>query len=129
MSGASPNQEQIDRFIVDEIDSVPQLEALLLVWNNRPKEWTGDSMARELYVSPDVAQDILRRLAQRRLIAEVNANSGRYILLMDSIEREQLLASLDKVYRRELVRVSNMIHSKASRAVRDFASAFRFKKD
>jgi hypothetical protein len=129
MSGEAPNREQIDRFIVDEIDSVPQLEALLLVWNNRPKEWNSGSMARALYVSPDVAQDILRRLAQRHLIAEVNANSGQYVLQVDSAEREQLLASLDKVYRRELVRVSTMIHSKASRAVRDFASAFRFKKD
>ena len=129
MSGETPNREQIDRFIVDEIDSVPQLEALLLVWNSRPKEWTSDGIARALYVSPDVAQDILRRLVQRRLIAEVSANSGLYVLRLESVEREQLLASLDVVYRRELVRVSNMIHSKASRAVRDFASAFRFKKD
>ncbi|MGH9605289.1 MAG: hypothetical protein ACRD3N_06255 [Terracidiphilus sp.] len=114
---------------MDEIDSVPQLEALLLVWNSRPKEWTSESMGRALYVSTDVAQEILRRLAQRHLIAEVTGNSGQYVVLAESDEKEKLLASLDTVYRRELVRVSNMIHSKASRAVRDFASAFRFKKD
>lgn len=86
-------------------------------------------MARALYVSPDVAQEILRRLAQRRLIAEVTGNSGQYIVLAESEEKEQMPASLDRIYRRELVRISDMIHSKASRAVRDFASAFRFKKD
>ncbi|MGH9599188.1 MAG: hypothetical protein ACRD27_04955 [Terracidiphilus sp.] len=114
---------------MDEIDSVPQLEALLLVWNSRPKEWTSESMGRALYVPADVAEEILRRLANRRLIAEVAGHTGQYVVLAESDEREQLLASLDTVYRRELVRVSNMIHSKASRGVRDFASAFRFKKD
>lgn len=68
MSGVTDRQ-QVDRFIVDEIDSVPQLEALLLFWNNRPRVWSTESMAKALYVSPEVARVILKRLAQRRLIS------------------------------------------------------------
>jgi hypothetical protein len=39
------------------------------------------------------------------------------------------MENVDSIYRRELVRVAGMIHSKASSAVLDFARAFRFKKD
>ncbi|HEX8711884.1 MAG TPA: hypothetical protein VF730_08430 [Terracidiphilus sp.] len=129
MSAGDPIHEQVDRFIVEEIDSVPQLEALLLFWNNRPKVWSCESMAKALYVSPDVSRDILRHLAQRRLITEVQGDTEQFALNADSQEKQHLLASVDAIYRRELVRLSNMIHSKASRGVRDFANAFRFKKE
>jgi hypothetical protein len=40
-----------------------------------------------------------------------------------------LMEELDRTYKRELVRISRMIHSKASPAVREFARAFKFTKD
>ncbi|HEV2322992.1 MAG TPA: hypothetical protein VGS10_03470 [Terracidiphilus sp.] len=129
MHAGVPDRQQVDRFIVDEIDSVPQLEALLLFWNNRPKVWSCESMAKALYVSPDVTREILKHLVQRRLIAEMNGAGEEFALATEDEERQHLLASVDIVYRRELVRISNMIHSKASRGVRDFANAFRFKKE
>jgi hypothetical protein len=36
---------------------------------------------------------------------------------------------VDTAYRREIVRISTMLHSKTSPSVREFARAFRFKKD
>lgn len=129
MPAGDPDREKADRFIVDEIDSVPQLEALLLFWNSRPRAWSSEQMAKALYVSPAVTRDILKHLVQRRLITEVKGSDEEFALLLDSDEEERLLASVDAAYRRELVRITNMIHSKASRAVRDFADAFRLKKD
>lgn len=123
------SREHIDRFLVNEIDSVPQLEALLLIWNHRPQKWSSADLARELYVAPEVAQEILRHLALHRFVVEVEEKSGCFALRLESEETKNLLEELDKVYRRELVRISNLIHEKASRAVRDFASAFRFKKE
>jgi hypothetical protein len=122
-------REQIERFIVDEIDTVPQLEALLLIWNRRPRMWTSFDLARELYVSADFAQEILRYLARHQFVSEAGEKTGCYALHLRSEEMEGMLPALDKVYRRELVRVSNLIHEKTSRALRDFASAFRFKKE
>jgi hypothetical protein len=86
-------------------------------------------MAKSLYVSPDVSRDILAGLAQRHLITPVEGSRGEFALNADSEEKERLLASPDAIYRRELVRISNMIHTKASRGVRDFADAFRLKKE
>lgn len=129
MPAGVPNRQQVDRFIVDEIDSVPQLEALLLFWKNQPQVWSCESLAKALYVSPEISRDILARLAERHLVVEVQASKGDFALNADSEEKERLLASLDAIYRRELVRISNMIHTKASRGVRDFADAFRLKKE
>jgi hypothetical protein len=123
------SREQIDRFLVDEIDSVPQLEALLLMWNRRPKRWYCSEIAKALYISQELAQDVIRHLVQHRLLNRMEAGADCYELRIDSQEERWLLEGLDFVYRHELVRVSTLIHAKASRAVRDFASAFRFKKE
>ena len=117
----------VDRFLVEQIDSVPHLEALLLIWNSRPKTWTEQEMASALYVEPELAKRVLEQLAQRGLIEHAGDNGG-YCCEANST-RDPLLQKLDEAYRHDLVRISRLIHSKASVAVQDFARAFRFKKD
>ena len=129
MSIGSPRRAQIDQFLVDEIDSIPQLEALLLLWRERPRTCSRDEIAKSLYISPELARDVVRHLLHHRLIVETEPGAERYSILSESPDRERLIMDLAEIYRRELVRVTNLIHGKASRAVRDFASAFRFKKE
>lgn len=118
----------VDRFIVEQIDSVPHLEALLLVWRSRPKKWDVEEMARSLYVKREVAERVLEQLAQRSLIRHADDSNDQYFYEVDAA-RDPLLEKVDQTYRQELVRISRLIHSKASVAVHDFARAFRFKKD
>lgn len=121
--------KQIDQFIHDEIDSVPHLEALLLIWNRRPKQWSAEDMAKELYVKPEVAGKILRGLANRSLISANSEPQETFFYESGANERDNILRALDSAYRSQIVRVSTMIHAKASAAVRDFARAFRFTKE
>lgn len=118
-------KKQVDQFILDEIDSVPHLEALLLLWNSRPKQWSADEMSKALYLESDATQLILRDM-QNRGFASSESNLFSYL---PNPDRDRLIDSLDRIYRREVIRVSTMIHSKASPAVRAFARAFRLKKD
>ena len=60
MSEQSPFSGEVDRFIAEQIDTVPHLEALLLLWNSRPKAWTVPEMAHALYVPSELAENILR---------------------------------------------------------------------
>lgn len=120
---------QADRFILAEIDSVPHLEALLLLFNSRPKTWSIDEMGQSIYVRNEVASKILESLVQRNLIAVVSQAPGVYFYSPDDGYRNQLLEDVDAVYRKEVVRISSMIHSKAPAGLRDFARAFRIKKD
>lgn len=121
-------RKAVDQFIVNEIESVPHLEALLLLWNTRPRQWPVDEMAKSLYVPPDRAQRIMQELARRGLIA-TQAEPERYSYVPQSEETEALMSAVNEVYRRELVRISRMIHGKAPSAVREFARAFRFTKE
>jgi predicted transcriptional regulator len=120
---------QVDRFILTEIDSVPHLEALLLLFNSRPKTWSVDEMGQSIYVRDEVANKILESLVQRGLIASIPRASGTYFYNPDDQGRNRLLEDVDAVYRKEVVRISSMIHSKAPAGLRDFARAFRLKKD
>jgi hypothetical protein len=125
MAQEAPRKPEVDRFILEEIESVSHLEALLLLWRSRPKSWTSEDMAKAVYVSSEHTLAILRDLESRQLVSN---ESGNYFY-QSNLERDDLIEELDRVYRRELIRVSKMIHSKASPSVRAFARAFRLKKD
>jgi len=116
---------QVDQFILDEIDSVPHLEALLLFWKRRPHGWSVEEMAHSLYISVETTHTILQDLRQRGM---VTVEEERYSF-DPNFRQGSLMEELDRTYKRELVRISRMIHSKASPAVREFARAFKFTKD
>lgn len=44
-------EEEVFRFILDEIDTVPHLEALLLLWNSRPKQRAEEELSERLFYS------------------------------------------------------------------------------
>jgi hypothetical protein len=117
------------QFIFDQIDSVPHLEALLLLWNSRPQPWTIENLSRRLYVPEETVRSLLEDLARRSLITLVPGPSEGYSYASISPERDQLIATVDATYRREVVRISTMIHSKPSSSVREFARAFRLTKE
>ena len=115
----------VDQFILAEIDSVPHLEALLLLWNSRPRKWSLQEVAKALYLLPDETRYILDDLKQRGLL-KTEAESYLYD---EQYKREKLIEEVARTYRKELIRISRMIHSKASASVREFARAFKLKKD
>ena len=119
---------QVDRFIIEQIDTVPHLEALLLLFNTQPRAWSTEEMANSLYVRADIAIRILDSLLQRNLIARDSKSPDVFYSAADE-NRNRLLEAVDAIYRKEVVRVSSMIHSKGSAGVRDFARAFRIKRD
>ena len=129
MADDRPTAQQVDQFILSNIESVPHLESLLLLWNERPKPWTSAALAARLYVDRQVAQKVLQDLAQRDLIAAVPGKSDEFCYESKNDDRDRLLEAVSATYRRELVRISTLIHSKAPAAVREFAKAFRFKKE
>jgi hypothetical protein len=121
----NPRRVEVDRFILDEIESVPHIEALLILWNSRPRQWPVEELAALLYLTQDRTGQILEDLLQRAIIVSGDGGAS----YNPTYSRDHLMEDLDRIWRRELVRVSNMIHSKASPSVREFARAFRFKKD
>ena len=122
-------REEVYDFIREEIDAIPHLEALLLIWKSRPKQWTVEEIAKELYVSSGMAHNVLQGLNRRGLLVLRNGIIEQYTYESLSIRRDSLLEALDATYRRELIPISRLIHSKGTAAMQDFAQAFRFTKD
>jgi hypothetical protein len=116
----------VDRFIIEKIKTVPHLEALLLLWSTRPKPWNAHELAPRLYVDSETAGLILTDLYGEGLVTDSGGVPKQYRCNPGLLE---LLKALETAYRTDLIRISKLIHSKPSSAVREFARAFRFKKE
>lgn len=117
------------RFILENVDSIPHLEALILLWNSRPVGWTADELASRLYVPKEQVAHVIRDLVRLQIAQEQPGPAPRYSYFPRSEEQNDVMQLVDNAYRRDLVRISTMVHSKASSPVREFARAFRFRKD
>lgn len=117
--------EEVLRFIERRIDSVPHMEALLLLWEAPSQAWSDAQIAARVYISSEHARKILADLARSGLI--LHAAPGTFAYNPDWDET-RLMGKVASAYRHHLVHVSGLIHAKsASEAVRDFARAFQFK--
>jgi DNA-binding MarR family transcriptional regulator len=116
------------KFILDKVDTVPHLEALMLLWNSRPVGWTCAELGSRLYIPSDRVGDLLRDLVRMQLIIESSTETLRYSYVSKTPEQDELMRAVDAAHRQDLVRISTMIHAKTSPAVREFARAFLFKK-
>ena len=121
--------EQVLRFIAERIDTVPQLEALLLMWGNQNRAWDCEELAARIYVRRDVCADILQTLLRRDLLTAEDPASPRYRYNPEWDKSGELMTKVADAYRRHLVQIATFIHSRGSSPVREFARAFDFKKE
>jgi hypothetical protein len=115
-------------FIRERIETVPQLEALLMMSTYRDRTWTANDIASRVYTTLATGQAILEALQRRGLVVpEASSDAFRY---SPSDETEaQLVNRVGEVYRANLIFIATFIHDKAPSSVQEFARAFDFKKD
>ncbi|MBL8265019.1 hypothetical protein [Steroidobacter sp.] len=118
----------VEQFLLASIDTVPHLEALLLIFQAPATVWTVTELSARIYVSDKQAAGILEDLARRSLIVRLDpASAAQYQYSPRSQPQTELLHKVAESYRTQLVQVTRFIHSHASGSVRDFARAFRLK--
>jgi len=74
-------------FVLENLESVPQLEALILLWNSRPVWWTCEELASRLYVPFDRVTGLLRDLVRLQLVAEPGRNRRSSVIIPDQRTR------------------------------------------
>jgi hypothetical protein len=114
----------VRRFIAGHIESVGQLEVLLLLRAAADKEWTTDEVARAIVTQPASATGWLEQLRADGLVA-LNAERYRYCP-PNGVERA--IDDLAESYAKYRVAVIGLIFSKPSEHVRDFPEAFRVRR-
>ena len=117
------------QFLAERIDSVPQLEAVLLLWEDPQRLWSEDELAGRIYVGRQDAATILQSLQRQQLVTAEPAAAVRYRYNPQWDPTGEVMPEVAASYRRHLVPLATFIHARASTAVREFARAFDLKKD
>jgi DNA-binding MarR family transcriptional regulator len=89
--------EDLRDFILRHIDSIAQLEALLLLRRNPKETWTAEASAKRLYISEADATHVLDRLCADGLLG-CNENFCRFTGQSD--EQRQMVDRLADTYSR-----------------------------
>lgn len=116
---------EVREFLLTCVDSVAQLEALLLLRESPQRKWDIPGLASRLYISEAEARAILSSLVACEL---ADSDGSTFSYQPQEASRQRLVENVAVTYARCLVPVTRLIHDKAL-GIRKFADAFKFRKD
>lgn len=116
--------DDVREFVLRYIDSIAQLEALLLLRREISSPWNAATIAKRLYIAHDDASDVLGKLLARGFL-KFNREAYHY---QCPPELDTLIGHVADVYARQLIPVTHLIHNKPGR-IREFADAFKLRKE
>jgi hypothetical protein len=116
----------IEQFIREEIKTVDNLRAVLLLRSFPLLEWDTITVSGKLYLPPDSATQVLANLAARGLLV-TNGAPPRYRYQPQTAELENMMEQLARFDREQPVTLINLIYARPEE-VQAFADAFRLRK-
>jgi hypothetical protein len=119
-----PISEDVQRFILLAIPSVPYLEALLLMRSAPDRAWDASQIARQLYLSDNVGAGLLAELTAAGVVSPDPQHADCYRYRPQSEQLAEKINLLAIIYSRNLIGVSNLIHAKSSKKAQQFVDAF-----
>ena len=118
--------EGVRRLIADHIESVEQLEILLLLCRDPERAWSAEAVARELRISALSAGERLEDLARDALVVRERDGDLDYRYGPRDADQDEAVRGLVSAYAERRVTVINLIFSKPTDKISTFANAFRF---
>src|SRR5688572_21322374 len=100
--------EDIQRFILTSVTSVPYLEAMLLVRESANDLWDAQRVAQRLYLNEKIAGDLLVQLCAAGILTVEESSPLNYRYAPGSEELGQIIDRLADVYAKNLVQVANL---------------------
>lgn len=116
---------ELREFLESHVDSVAQLEALLLLQNGPDVKWDPQSIAKRLYTEEKEALSTLTHLAEVGLILWCQ---NVYKFEPRTTELRQRVSLLAQYYRTHLIPITNLVHTRPQR-IQQFADAFKLRKE
>lgn len=125
-----PIPEDLRRFVLTSVPSVPFLEALLLLRADPGQQWDGPMLAGRLYIRERVAAELLDALCRGGMARRCDTpHEDRFCYAPAGEALRERIDRLAELYARQLVEVTHLIHSSLDRKAQQFADAFRLRKD
>jgi len=114
-------------FVLKRIESVTELETLLIMSAEEARAWNAAELADRIYAAAPSAAAVLHALERQRLVK--TEDGTRFCFSPANDEERQLISQVAIAYRSQLIPITTLIHKKSSGAVQEFARAFDLKKD
>lgn len=121
--------EDIRRFILTSIPTVPHIEAMLLLRRTPNERWDTGRVGQRLYVNDKLVETVLRDLCEIGVLEATWEDSPSYRYRPSSEELRRIIDRLADTYARNLVEVTNLIYSGLNKKAQQFADAFIWRKD
>jgi hypothetical protein len=118
--------DDVRRFIAAHINSVEQLEVLLLLRRGQRQQWTADEVNREIRSSVAAVAMRLRDLTAHGLLT---VNGEHYQYGPKDPHLDPLIGRLADLYRERSVSVITLIYAPPVDELRAFSDAFKLRKD
>jgi hypothetical protein len=119
--------EIVRSLIARHIDSVLELEILLLLYGSRPRAWSADEVVEKLRIDRAWAVTQLGRLCDHGLLRCEASPAPTYAYAPASADTDAAAAALDAAYADRRVSVIELIFAKPLDKIRSFADAFRIR--
>ena len=127
--------QHIRAFIAGHIESVVQLEVLLLLFGSAVRTWAADALARELRIDRAWVEAQLAQLCARGLLTYCEGKPPSYQYQPRTTELHQAVSDLAKAYADRRVSIISLIYSNPPKSppapdpLKSFSDAFRLRKD
>lgn len=121
--------DDIRRFVLTSISSVPYLEAMLLLRSAPDTPWDATQVARRLYIAEKSAGELLSALHAANVVRATTGNPPAYVYEPASDDLRNVIDRLADVYAARLKEVTNLIHSRIEKQAQQFADAFRLRQE
>jgi hypothetical protein len=121
--------DDVRRFVLTSVPSVPHLEAIVLFQCEPQRERSCAEVARALYVPEALALELLDYLCKIECLCAPTGHRAGYSYAPRDEDMRALLEKVVIAYRTEMIGMTHLIHDPTQKSAQRFADAFRLKKD
>ena len=119
----------VEQFTRTHLRSVDGLMVFVTCLDNRERWWDAATMAREVGIAESAAHKALERLARGNLLDIRVTGAVRYRFTPGTAELESQVSDFASAYRKNPVNIMRLVVPSLPGSLRDFADAFRIKRD
>jgi hypothetical protein len=121
--------DDVRRFIVTSVPSIPHLEGLLLLRSKNISVWNADILSQRLYIAPRQAADLVAALRDGGFLVPIEDSPGNYRYQTSHPALREIVDKLAQAYSEDLIGITNLVHSAGGKKVQQFADAFKLRRD
>jgi hypothetical protein len=118
--------QEVSGFILNHVDSVEQLEILIMLRESAPRIWTIEEICHSLHSTKSSVELRVKGLCAKGFL-ECSATAAGY--KKQSNESERIIQNVIDTYKHKKTRTIELIFSKPHPNLIGFANAFKLRKD